>query len=133
MDLLEICFVVKTMLDDSEHDDDDDHENSETNLMFSYKSASIDATSQMVIDAKNALIGKIQLLTIDSWMDLSEKSTINLDFSSINWWPYVEMPPSNYQLLIAHYCHQLVSISPDMIPVLSNFAMEYRKEYGKSI
>ena len=119
------------MLDDNEHNLN--NENSDTNFIFCYKSAPIDSKSQMVIEAKNALIGKIQLLTIDIWMALSEKSTENLDFSSINWWPCDEMPPSNYQLLIAHYCHQLVSISPDMTPVLSNFAREYRKEYGESI
>ena len=85
----------------------------------------------IVIEAKNVLIDKIQKMSIDVWMGFAEKTTKYLDFLIASWWTSQEMMPSNYQLLIAQYCHELVILAPELNAVLSNFAREYQREYGK--
>ena len=71
-------------------------------------------------------------MSIDVWMGFAEKTTKYLDFSIASWWPSQEMMPSNYQMLIAQYCHELVILAPNLKAALSNFAREYHKEYGKT-
>ena len=117
------------MLCDKETKDDND----ENLKMFSCVSKPIDANSNIVIEARKVLITKVQHLTIDVWMEYAEKTTKHLDLSSIPWWHDQDIFPSNYQLLIAHYCYELVNLAPDLKAVLSQFAREYKREYGKLV
>ena len=126
MDLLELCFAIKTMLGDN-----DTNEKDKLFQVFNCKPMPINVASDIVIDAKTVLLDKIQKMSIDVWMGFAEKTTKYLDFSIASWWPSQEMMPSNYQMLIAQYCHEIVILAPDLKAALSNFAREYHKEYGK--
>ena len=126
MDLLELSFAIKTMLDDN-----DTNKKDKIFQVFNCKPMPINVLSNIVIDAKTVLLDKIQKMSIDVWMGFAEKTTKYLDFSIASWWPSQEMMPSNYQMLIAQYCHELVILAPDLKAALSNFAREYHREYGK--
>ena len=127
MDLLELSFAIKTMLDYNNANEKD-----KNFQVFNCKPMPINVLSNIVIDAKTVLIDKIQKMSIDVWMGFAEKTTKYLDFSIASWWPSQEMMPSNYQMLIAQYCHELVILAPDLKAALSNFAREYHREYGKN-
>ena len=126
MDLLELCLAIKTMLDNN-----DTNEKDKIFQVFNCKPMPINVAFDIVIDAKTVLLDKIQNMSIDVWMGFAEKTTKYLDFSIASWWPSQEMMPSNYQMLIAQYCHDLMIVAPDLKAALSNFAREYHKEYGK--
>ena len=112
-------------------DDNDTNEKDKIFQVFNCKPIPINVASDTVIDAKTVLLDKIQKMSIDVWMGFAEKTTKYLDFSIASWWPSQEMMPSNYQMLIAQYCHELVILAPDLKAALSNFAREYHREYGK--
>ena len=112
-------------------DENDANEKDKIFQVFNCKPIPINVASDTVIDAKTVLLDKIQNMSIDVWMGFAEKTTKYLDFSIASWWPSQEMMPSNYQMLIAQYCHELMILAPDLKAALSNFAREYHREYGK--
>ena len=74
---------------------------------------------------------EVMKLTIDSWMELTEKPTKHLNPNI--WWHGIDCIPSNYQLLIAHFCHDIAQSLQDsnleLKALLKNFAREYKKEF----
>ena len=81
--------------------------------------------------AKNQLNQSTLQLSIDSWMKLTEISTH--DLSSNIWW-HDENFPSNHQLLVAHYCHEIIQLlncpkDNELKDHLSHFARKYHREF----
>ena len=83
--------------------------------------------------AKNSLKQATLQLSIDAWMKLTEISTH--DLSSRTWWHDEDVPlPSNHQLLVAHYCHEIVqrlncSEDNELKDHLNHFARKYHREF----
>lgn len=123
LDLIELSFIIKRMLEDPEKEDA---------ILIRLEQQRFQDMDAVHV-AKIALIEKIQILSVDQWLSLAETSTNHLD-PSVTWWPLeLGQIPSNQQLLIAHYCYQICQFSEDLKPVLANFARKYKKEYELSL
>ncbi len=128
LSFLELCFVLLSMIC-SKYVPEFELEVFSTNLK--------------VLDSKNKLVeliiaqlkSKIENITIDAWMNLTELSTENFQASSsLKWWPQKGQNwPSNQQMLVSHYCYEISQVLPELQPVLANFAREYKREYELGI
>ena len=85
-------------------------------------------------ETTDCLVSKFQSLSIDSWMNLAEEYTYDLD-PAIPWWDVIAddgdevMMPSTVQLLVGDYCYTLINLLPaELSATLSTFASKYKKE-----
>ena len=132
LSIAEICFLLKAMLTEEPSDKEcplHDFVTCQPKNLIKFNQET------WLTEAKNCLIAKFQGLSINSWMTLAEGYTCDLD-PSINWWDCakdnpgeeVKQIPSTLQLLVGHYCHQLIKMLPELAPLLSAFASKYKKE-----
>ena len=118
LSLIEMCYFMKRILEEPEQE----HLGIFSSTLLKIKDVGF------IKVVESALIKEMQSLSVDIWMDLAEKTSKDLS-SEINWWSLSNEMPSNQQMLIAHYCFEILKLKSDLAPILSNFAREYQREF----
>ena len=132
LSITEICLLLKTMLIEEPFFPLLDFVTNAPNALSKFNQKT------WLAETKDCLISKFQCLSIDSWMNLAEEYTCNLD-PAIQWWDTSDnesgdedehcMMPSTLQLLVGDYCYTLINMLPaELSPTLSTFASKYKKE-----